>query len=362
MKKRILFLLLPAAFFHIVQAQESALNNVLEYCPAPGQFVHELPLYEKGDDAEKMAMKCLESLQKNKPVSLGGFGGYITVGFDHPILNLPGQKDFQIMGNAFEGSAEPGIVMVSADTNGDGKPNDQWYELAGSEYTNPVTIHEYEITYTRPSGSEQSVPWKDNQGRNGTIEYMGGVVDFHKHPHFPEWITENTLTFTGTCLPDNGSWDKEKKMWVMKAYAYGYADNYPNVNTEGCSFDIGWATNADGEQVNLESIDFVRIYTGVNQQIPSEGVGELSTEVAGVHDLHPSAAKIYSPLSGKKQIAYYENGRIFIKDNEIKSFDIYDVKGHLIHQTHHFSDDFMLYLPKGIYILRSNKGIFKLCI
>ena len=46
--------------------------------------------------------------------------------------------------------------------------------------------------------------------------------------------------------------------------------------------DIDWATDAEGNAVSLDAVDFVRIYTAVNQQIPTNLVGELSTEVAGV--------------------------------------------------------------------------------
>lgn len=47
------------------------------------------------------------------------------------------------------------IVMVSYDTNMNGKPDDEWYELAGSEYYKPTTIHNYSITYTRPDPNKK---------------------------------------------------------------------------------------------------------------------------------------------------------------------------------------------------------------
>lgn len=36
------------------------------------------------------------------------------------------------------------------DVNGDGLPNDEWYELKGSEYGKPETIQDYAVTYFRP--------------------------------------------------------------------------------------------------------------------------------------------------------------------------------------------------------------------
>ena len=59
-------------------------------------------------------------------VSLGGFGGYIVVGFDHSIQASGGYGgyDFSITGNQFSGSSEPGVVWVMPDENGNGEPDD----------------------------------------------------------------------------------------------------------------------------------------------------------------------------------------------------------------------------------------------
>ena len=48
--------------------------------------------------------------------------------------------------------------MVSVDVNGNGLPDDEWYELAGSEYQKPSTIKNYEITYYRPDEAKTPVP------------------------------------------------------------------------------------------------------------------------------------------------------------------------------------------------------------
>lgn len=76
-------------------------------------------------------------------ITLGGYGGYVICGFDHTIVNVPGQYDLKILGNAFHananpnpeapeegGSCEPGIVMVAYDRNKNGiADDDEWYEL-----------------------------------------------------------------------------------------------------------------------------------------------------------------------------------------------------------------------------------------
>lgn len=82
--------------------------------------------------------KYAEELLKDPDLcllSLGAYGGYITVGFDHTVPNVPGQYDFKIYGNAYYdafgtltgklgGSSEPGIVLVSKDVNGNQLPDD----------------------------------------------------------------------------------------------------------------------------------------------------------------------------------------------------------------------------------------------
>lgn len=224
----------------------------------------------------------------NSPLSLGGFGGYVVFGFDHKIENIEGEKDFEVLGNAYAsdrstlkpgGNAEPGIIMVSEDTNGNGLPDDPWYEIAGSEYGKPETIHNYTVTYHYSDGDVQ---WTDNQGNNGTVERN----QWHtQQSYYPLWISDSTLTFTGTRLADNyaNEGTAASPYFVLYFYDYGYADNQPN-DSDGAKIDIGWAVDKDGNPVHLSGINFVKVYTGVNQKCG--WLGETSTEVAGAIDLH----------------------------------------------------------------------------
>ena len=71
------------------------------------------------------------------------------------------------------------------------------------------------------------------------------------------------MTFHGTVLPKQT--EKISGQSVQKILEYGYVDNKPNKDVDGTSFDISWAVNENGKPVNLPSIDFVRVYTAVDE-------------------------------------------------------------------------------------------------
>lgn len=284
------------------------ITRVLEYRPAPGQFINSLPKYEPGDTEADMCKKVLECIggKNDVLVSLGNYGGYVTFAFDHTVVNIPGEYDFKIDGNAFYsasnpnpdapaegGSSEPGIVMVSIDCNGNGLPDDEWYELAGSEYHKPATLHNYSVTYFRTPGGHIAVPvdgsindgeyirYEDSQGVSG---YVAKNV-YHNQDYWPLWLDLLTLTFSGTCLPPNAVDESgQGSYYVQYAYPWGYADNHPNNIGNLSSFKIDWAVDASGRPVHLNGVDFIRVYTGLNQQCG--WLGETSTEISRAEDLH----------------------------------------------------------------------------
>ncbi len=269
-------------------ASAAECNRVYDYTPAPGQFIGDKYTATTPTEACTMA---LERMQKGQYISLGGFGGYIVVGFDHSITNGEGY-DFAIAGNSFDSSSEPGIVWVMQDENGDGEPNDTWYELAGSETGKSSTIRNYAVTYYRPSGAGMSVQWVDNMGGSGEIAYL---PTYHKQDYYyPEWITADSYTLSGTRL-EARNYDKygNGAMWIQPPYDWGYADNYSSIDRlaegEGSEnmampngFDISKAIDHRGESVELGFVDFVKVQTACNTS--SGWLGENSTEVFGIYD------------------------------------------------------------------------------
>nr|WP_068889286.1 hypothetical protein [Pedobacter panaciterrae] len=255
------------------------ISKIFEYSPAPGQFINESLGSPEG------AQKIIGDVENTSLISLGGFGGYIIFGFDHPVVNADGY-DLGIYGNPLPPSlpwSEPGIVMVSQDVNGNGKPDDQWYELAGSEHNAPSTIKNYEITYYNPKATA-NVTWKDNRGGTGAVE----INRFHNHNYYPLFAeNQESITFKGTLL--KSTWGTIGGIFVNYPFAWGYTDSYSegdNYEAKGYnSFDISNAVDKDGKSVKLKTIDFVKVYTGQNEK-GNTLLGEISTEVRGAVDLH----------------------------------------------------------------------------
>ncbi len=283
-------------------ASKADWNKVYEYTPAPGQFINETRTggFNGTQTTPEAAVAYAESrmgeVDKNgnpspNYVSLGGFGGYIVVGFDHSVDNS-GDYDIGILGNSFSGSSEPGIVWVMQDENGNGLPDDTWYELAGSETGKEETIQEYAVTYYRPTGPQMPVQWTDNLGRSGEIDYL---KQFHRQEYYyPLWIKEDSYTLYGTCL-EARNYDASGKgsYWVNKEYDWGYADNFSPIDrltgdaNAGASananhFKISNAIDFECKPIHLKYIDFVKVQVGINAK--SGWLGELSTEVFGFYD------------------------------------------------------------------------------
>lgn len=325
--------------FFAINAASPYITKVWEYRPAPGQFVNIMPKYEDGDDADDMRLKAEEAIADNNQVMvcLGSWGGYIIFSFDHPVVNDKGNYDLLILGNAFEGSSEPGVVCVSYDDNNNGKPDDLWYELAGSEYGSKSSFLDYQVTYKRPAPDHVATPdndnkylidtthveWYDNKGNKGHIMKM----NFHNQSHYPLWLDDEQLVFTGTRLPDNGYCNTETNRFVRNAFEFGYADNKPNIE-DAAKLKIDWAVKTDGTPANLRAIHFVKVYTGTNQYDYYFGkTGETSTEIIGAEDLHPDMVTALPDYQyeAKPAAKIMNNGQIIIiRHNE--TYNIYGTK------------------------------------
>lgn len=329
-------------------ASSPYIANVFEYRPAPGQFVNDVPEYEEGDTEADMLTKAAEQLCGDKMpgmVSLGAFGGYVVFGFDHPVANVIGQPDLRIYGNTIRnttsttaGSSEPGVVMVMADENHNGLPDDTWYEIAGCKHSDAATKSAVTITYTRPAADHQPTPdpdlsfvtdmhyiaWQATDGTTGYVEKNRQ----HTQSYWPLWLDADRLTFSGTMLPPNAHQDGNN--FELEFYPYGYADAMPN--DEDTGIDISSAVDSQGNPAALTHINFVKVYTGVNQTCG--WLGETSTEICGAEDLHPTVGidTITSDCDAPATL-YTLDGQTVTSDTTI--------------------------IPKGIYIERRGRDVKK---
>ena len=268
-------------------ASQADWNKVFEYTPAPGQFINELKTggFDATHTTPEAAVAYAEGrLNECNWISLGGFGGYMVVGFDHSIDNSR-SYDFGVIGNSYDGSSEPGVMWVMQDENGNGFPDDTWYELAGSENGKFETIQNYAVTYYRPSAPGMPVQWTDNIGNNGEVDYLGQYHD--QDYYYPLWINNDSYTLTGTRL-EARNYDQSGNgtYWIQPHYDWGYADNFSptdfNSSDKANFFNISNAIDFEGNPVNLSHVDFVKVQTAVNSK--SGWLGELSTEVCGFYD------------------------------------------------------------------------------
>ena len=305
--------------------------SLYAYLPAPAQFVNEGVTTGGWGDAydSNGTVKATSSTG----VSLGFFGGYAVYEFENPIADDPTHPygaDFIVYGNAFWNNSEAGCIQVSKD-------GATWYDIAGSMYYTKSTKGA-SITYTNPSTSEDAgiTAAGTNLGTlapvNYTLNGTAGTVTtntFHNHSWFPlnanyfaasgsraamakldefsfvsrtlasNGVTDK-LTFTGTLLTDYPGTGKTDQI------GFGYCDVHPNKTLGGTiaynpyqtftsssdydtkvagtsggdPIDIAWAVKSNGTPANLDSIRYVRIYTGMAQM---NGIfGEISTEVCGV--------------------------------------------------------------------------------
>ncbi|GEM_PF-509419 len=282
----------------LLMAQSPYVANVLEYKPAPGQFINSSPW---GDASS--AQTLIGGI--NGTVSLGAFGGYVILGFDHSIENDPANPygvDFTIFGNPFTGWSEPGIVYVMKDENNNGQADDTWYQLKGSDYELPSTDAAYSIMYANPGGSFD-VPWRDYHNITGVVKANA----YHTQPYYPSPTHFPTMNqrferYGGTLI--EGNVDDSNPTYIQSfALDYGYADNHPKQGGDpltqpdnpatigiiegagGDAMKIEWAIDESGNTVVLDQIDFVKIQTGMNRNCG--WLGEASTEVCGVVDVGP---------------------------------------------------------------------------
>jgi len=260
------------------QDSSTYISEVFEYVYGPGQ-------HAKIAKATDISNFVGEPSNEKGWLYLGGFGGYVIAGFDHNVVNGD-SADFEVF--ALQGaSPEPAVVYVMSDDNGDGKPNETWYELKGNQFEH--SKRNYWVKYYKAVNDSANITWKDSEGSKG--ELISGYGSKYSAAWWWSATTTDSITFYGTRLPD--SYDDNSlsgtQNWVVPKdrFTWGYAENLYGNDFDKTLFanklDISNAVDAEGKSVNLKSIRFIKVQTGVFQQ--AGWTNEVSSEIRGAKDL-----------------------------------------------------------------------------
>jgi hypothetical protein len=286
----------------VVRADEPFATSVLIYDPAPGQFVN--------DPEFKNANKALGapsgggSGEGNElgVVTLGGFGGTITLAFDHTVLDdhaNPFGLDVIVFGNAFWAAAnanrrwaEAGIIEISRDVNGNKRADDPWYLIPGSHVTDPAGQYAV-MTWDDDFGDAMFPPANPSwvpPGNSGTWTTEAYRL---QGPPFDGLVVENPNGLAAEIEGVFGFADLSPVAMLPEGLDvedfYVRPDDALKVGITpgtagGDGFDIAWAIDpATGAAADLDGFDFVRITTAVD--LIAGALGEVSTEVDAVADV-----------------------------------------------------------------------------
>lgn len=290
-------------------------TKVLDYTPAPGQRVNNIQ-YNNPNVVPGSPNGGNTDLPQNEGVvTLGGFGGSVTLGFDHTVVDDPDNPlglDVIVFSNAFWiGNSpysrwqEPGIIEISKDNNGNGEADDPWYLIPGSQMTPPYGNYQHNVTYNR---TDPAYPPEEKSWYPSTVFFSA----------YPDGIT-----LSGYILPSDLAGAYTNPGSGATEEVYGYADLSPTGSEAGGdnllylvpddpltvgmdigsgggdAFDIAWAVDPNTDlPANLDSFDFIRITTAVDKV---DAFGEASTEISAVADV--AALRAISLRTGWNLIA-----------------------------------------------------------
>lgn len=306
----------------VAAAQSPFATRVMAYDPAPGSFVNSA-LYNDPARALGAPVGGGPSTPDNtKCVTLGGFGGSITLGFDQSIVNLepsvtnPRGCDLIVFGNAFYVGGDPSrrfaeaaTIEVSRDDNANGLADDAWYLIRGAHSGAPGTAPALVTTSwdddttdaTHPPAIAAWLPpgrvgvWTTSAYALPGATYNGPVV----------------VNPFGGDAPEDGVWgyaDCTPALSLGDLNADGFIDDgvddaaipaerfyrWPDdpmsagvwaLSCGGDAVDLSWAVSASGAPANLGRADFVRITTAVDRMSPV--FAEASAEISGVAIVRP---------------------------------------------------------------------------
>lgn len=276
------------------------ITAMYDFAPAPGTLANDCYKqdgYTK-EDVMKIALGRIDNTSVGYLLDLGSFGGSVVVGFDHTVINIPGERDFRVYGvNESEPNfvTAPGLLFVAYDKNGNGKPDDdEWYEIKGSAHKDNIVDSNFSVTYHRPAKDKAPVqvgPFDPFQDRESVLTENSLGESFYlsllrnRKDLCPSWIDQDKFTFTGKRFNINikPQVAGQYTLWQYDILDWGYA------NAKDPDIDIDWAIDKDGNKVHLPGIDYIKVVNCVSSDDIvrySSLQTTASTKFAGAADLH----------------------------------------------------------------------------
>lgn len=281
--------------------------RVIDYSPAPGQFVNNTSFNDPTRALGAPVGGGTISADNTSVVTLGGFGGSITLAFDEPVIDDPCNPfglDAIVFGNSFYVSGDPtrrfaeaATIEISHDDNANGIADDAWYIIPGGslsatpidgfetrEWDNiagnalpPSNVAWFPLGAMSPliTGAFRLASLEVSILNNtaGTTEQFFGYADLSPVLVLGDTDADNLVEDP---LADPGAF-------------YTNPDNPREVGITpgscgGDAFDIAWAVDPiTGDRAPISAFHFIRITTGVD--FIAGPLGELSAEIDAVSNV-----------------------------------------------------------------------------
>ncbi|MBI1826759.1 MAG: hypothetical protein HY287_09620 [Planctomycetes bacterium] len=306
-----LILLAMFACMHGVRAETPFATCVLDYSPAPGQFVNNDVFNDPDKALGPPTGGGTRQPNNTGVVTLGGFGGSIILGFDHPVKDDPLNPmglDAIVFGNASFVAGDPqrrwaecATIEISVDENHNGLPDDRWYLIPGSHIMNPsqqFTLATWDDDVNDPAHPPADADWipPEETGIWTTAAFALPSATFAMiplqnpggSPNFDAiWgYADHTPTLL---LGDTNADDVVDDPLLTPEKFYTHPDDPFTIGITpgsggGDAFDIAWAVDEiTGEQARITQFNFIRITTAVNFVSPL--FGEISAEIDAVAEV-----------------------------------------------------------------------------
>lgn len=294
-------------------------TRVMGYAPAPGQFVQAAQFNDPLRGLGAPIGGGTLAPDNSKVVSLGGFGGWITLGFDHRVMDDPRNPlglDAIVFGNAsYVGGnpnrrfAEAATIEIAVDANGNGLADDAWYVVRGPQIPAVPwaawTVRTWDDNFGDPTFPPGEPGWMP-AGRAGQWQTQGFMLPASV---LGGPVVQNPLGLSSTSEGVWGIGDHTPTLLrgdldgdnvvddpgVSPAVFYTVPDDPFVVGISpgsggGDGFDIAWAVDeVSGLPANLAGFDFIRLTTAIDSVGPI--LGEVSAEIGGVADVRATLGK-----------------------------------------------------------------------